>query len=150
MLCDVYLKKLHLSVHLYPLVLRRDEEGVAGCEVLLLAVGPYMALALQSYQDDEAVQAGSLHVDGRVDVVDAGGEVSAVHQPHWHVLARCVGRAVVRQDGVVDGLGGLLGVQLPIVAVLVAPLEVVDAIGDIARLLNLGQEAAGPDGMDMP
>ena len=64
------------------------------------------------------------------------------------VLASVVVLAVVVEYGVVDALGSLLGVQLAQVAVLVAPLVVVDAVGHVAGLLNLGQIAAGTNGMD--
>ena len=56
--------------------------------------------------------------------------------------------AIVWQYGVVDALGSLLGVELAIVAILVLALEVVDAIGNIAGLLNLDNETACSDGMD--
>ena len=49
---------------------------------------------------------------------------------------------------VVDALGSQTGVELTVVAVLVLSLEVVDAVGDIASLLDLGQEAALADAMD--
>ena len=56
--------------------------------------------------------------------------------------------AIVWQYGVVDALGSFLGVELTIVAILVLALEVVDAIGYIAGLLNLGNETASSDGVD--
>ena len=52
--------------------------------------------------------------------------------------------AIVWQYGVVDALGSLLGVELAIVAILVLAFEVVDAIGNIAGLLNLDNETPVP------
>lgn len=52
--------------------------------------------------------------------------------------------AIVWQYGVVDALSSLLGVELAIVAILVLAFEVVDAIGNIAGLLNLDNETAVP------
>ena len=56
--------------------------------------------------------------------------------------------AIVWQYGVVNALGSFLGVELAIVAILVLTLEVVDAIGNIAGLLNLDNETACSDGVD--
>ena len=44
--------------------------------------------------------------------------------------------------------GSFLGVELTIVAILVLAFEVVDAIGNIAGLLNLDNETACSDGVD--
>ena len=68
-----------------------------------------------------------------------------MHQRHPLVLHRHILRAVVGLHTVVDALGGQVGVQLAVVAVGILALEIVDAVGHVARLLYLGQEAAGAD-----
>ena len=83
-----------------------------------------------------------------MDVVDRRGEIGALHQVHPLVRTLLVFGAVVRVHGVVDALRCLLGVQFAQVSVLVAPIVVVDAVGDITCLLDLGQERARADGMD--
>lgn len=56
--------------------------------------------------------------------------------------------AVVGQHVVVGTVGGLLDVEGAQVAVAVAAVVVVEAIGGVAGLLNLGHHAAGTDGVD--
>ncbi len=55
---------------------------------------------------------------------------------------------IVGIDGVVDGVFGLVGVEFAGIAVFVASVVVVDAVGDVACLLYLGQEVACTDGVD--
>ena len=51
-------------------------------------------------------------------------------------------------NGVVDSVLGLLGVEFARIAVGVAAVEVVNAVGDIAGLLNFSQKVTGADGVD--
>ena len=89
-----------------------------------------MEVNLLGYLDNDAV-------DNEIGAVDelAGG------------LRGVVGRAVFGPHLVVDGSLGLFDVQLAGIAVGILAAEVVDAIGDVAGLLNLGEEVAGTNGM---
>ena len=104
--------------------------------------------SLDSDEDDEAVEVVIVDGHGLVQIVQTGGEIGASHQFHPHVLHRRVMSAVVGKDAVVDAFGSLVGVQLAQVALLVAAVEIVDAIGDVARLLDFGHETTFADGVD--
>ena len=62
-------------------------------------------------------------------------------------LCAVVGGAIFGPDLIVDSILGLLGVQFTRLAMRILASEVIDAIGDVAGLLNLCQEATGTDGM---
>ena len=57
-------------------------------------------------------------------------------------------RPVIGQHGVVDGSLRQLGVQFAGIAVGVLAVEVVDTVGDVRSLLNLGDERARADTVD--
>ena len=59
------------------------------------------------------------------------------------VVAATVGRPYL----VVDGILRQVDVQLTGIAVGILATEVIDAVGDVARLLYLGKEVAGTDGV---
>ena len=62
-------------------------------------------------------------------------------------LGRVVRRAVLGPHLVVDGVLGLFDMQLTGIAVGILAAEVIDAVGDVAGLLNLGEEVAGTNGV---
>ena len=62
-------------------------------------------------------------------------------------LRAVVAAAILRPHLIVDGILGLFDVQLTGIAVGILTAEVIDAVGDIARLLYLGQEVAGTNGV---
>ena len=59
-------------------------------------------------------------------------------------MRRVVG-TVVGEYAVVDGILCQLGMQLAQVPVVVAAVKVIDTVGNVARLLNLGEERPGTD-----
>ena len=85
---------------------------------------------------------------GAVDLHDADIEVGGVDDLDGTVVGVDVFGAVVFFYMVVEGLGGQFGVQFAGFAVHARAVVVVDAIGDITALLDLGEEDATTDGMD--
>lgn len=145
----VGLEKLHRASYHYFLGRSGDEDALALYKRgLLAAIHLQRANALHGDEDHETVELGIVDEHGLVDVIDRGGEMLAADQFHALVLGRLVVGAVVGQHVVVDTFGSLGGVELAIVAVLVLALEVVDAVSDVAGLLDLGQEAARADAVD--
>ena len=145
----VGLEKLHRASDHYFFGRSRDENALALYERgLLAAIHLQRANALHGDEDHETVELGIVDEHGLVDVIDRGGEMLAADQFHALVLGRLVVGAVVGQHVVVDTFGSLGGVELAIVAVFVLALEVVNAVSDVAGLLDLGQEAARADAVD--
>lgn len=145
----VGLEKLHRASDHYFLGRSGDEDALALYKRgLLAAIHLQRANALHGDEDHETVELGIVDEHGLVDVIDRGGEMLAADQFHALVLGRLVVGAVVGQHVVVDTFGSLGGMELAIVAVLVLALEVVDAVSDVAGLLDLGQEAARADAVD--
>lgn len=98
--------------------------------------------------DDETVQSRYVNGHRTAQIVEQRMEIRALHEHDAFVLLGNIFRAVVGQHCVVDALGSLLGMELPVVAVFVLTLEVIDAIGDIARLLDFTEEAPLADAVD--
>ncbi len=48
----------------------------------------------------------------------------------------------------INGIQCQVGVQFPGLAMLIHPVPVINAVGHIGGLLDLGQQHPGPDGMD--
>lgn len=128
----------------------RQENGLSGAKnKAFVSLSPgNNACSAKSNEDDEGVEGGVVKCDGLVEVVDAGGEIRTRHELHALVLRGCVVSLVVGEHVVVDALGSKLGVQFAWTAEVVVAVEVINTIGDIASLLNLGEEATGADSMD--
>ena len=56
-------------------------------------------------------------------------------------------RAVVGIERIVDRILRQFGVQFASLAIRILPVVIVDTVGDVARLLDLSNEATGTDGM---
>ena len=106
------------------------------------------AAAFDGYEHDEAVDGRVVERGGALDGDDGGAEVGTADDLDRLVGLRLVVCAIVGGHAIVDALGGLLGVELARLSVLVAAVVVVDAVGDVAGLLNFGHEAAAADGVD--
>jgi len=87
-------------------------------------------------------------VHGAVDFHDADIEVGGVDDLDGTVVGVDVFGAVVFLYMVVEGLGGQFGVEFAGLAVHAGAVVIEDAIGDVAGLLDLGEEDAATDGMD--
>ena len=85
---------------------------------------------------------------GAVDLHDADIEVGGVDDLDGTVVGVDVFGAVVFLYVEVEGLGGEFGVEFAGLAVHAGAVVVEDAVGDIAGLLDLGEEDATTDGMD--
>ena len=85
---------------------------------------------------------------GAVDLHDTDIEVGGIDDLDGTVVGVDVFGAVVFLYMVVEGLGGQLGMELTGLAIHARAVVVVDAVGDIAGLLDLGEEDAATDGMD--
>ena len=85
---------------------------------------------------------------GAVDFHDTDIEVGGIDDLDGTVVGVDVFGAVVFLYVVVEGLGGEFGVELAGLAIHARTIVVVDAIGDIGGLLDLGEEDAATDGMD--
>ena len=85
---------------------------------------------------------------GAVDFHDADIEVGGVDDLDGTVVGVDVFGAVVFLYVEVEGLSGKFGVELAGLTVHAGAVVVEDAVGDIAGLLDLGEEDATTDGMD--
>ena len=85
---------------------------------------------------------------GAVDFHDTDIEVGGVDDLDGTVVGVDVFGAVVLLDMEVEGLGGQFGVEFAGLAVHAGSVVVEDAVGDVAGLLDLGEEDATTDGMD--
>lgn len=111
----------------------RDEQGIA----LTDGGVTYLGAALGTEEDKEAVARG-IDVGVALDIEQANGEIGTGDEGADGLCA-VVGGAIVVVDGVVDGIASHVDVQLTGLAVAVATVEVVDAVGDVAALLDFGQ-----------
>ena len=85
---------------------------------------------------------------GAVDLHDTDIEVGGVDDLDGTVVGVDVFRAVVFLYMEVEGLGSKFGVEFAGLAVHAGAVVVEDAVGDVAGLLDLGEEDATTDGMD--
>ena len=85
---------------------------------------------------------------GAVDLHDTDIEVGGIDDLDGTVVGVDVFGAVVFLYMVVEGLGGQFGVELAGLAVHAGTVVVEDAVGDVAGLLDLGEEDTTTDGMD--
>ena len=117
------------------------EDGLALTDADAIDVG----LAPETYHDDERV-AVEINLLGYLDDDTMDDEVGTVDELAGR-LRRVVRRAVLGPHLIVDGLFGLFDVQLTGIAVGILATEVIDAVGDVAGLLNLSEEVACANGM---
>ena len=85
---------------------------------------------------------------GAVDFHDADIEVGGIDDLDGTIVGVDVFGAVVFLYMEVEGLGGEFGMELAGFAVHAGAVVVEDAVGDVAGLLDLGEEDATADGMD--
>ena len=128
----------------------RDEAGHAfgEKEVGLCGSYPYMAVALQVHDDDEGPVLDHVAVEGACGLDDLDAEVGGVEYLLRHIGIVAMLCLVFGVDGIVDGLGCKLGMELAGLAIKAGTVVVVDAVGDIGRLLYLSQTYTSTDGMD--
>ena len=75
-------------------------------------------------------------------------EIGRIDNEHGAIIELGIIRTVVALYLIVEGLSSQLGMQLTGLAIQAQTIIVVDTIGDIGRLLDLGQQDATTDGMD--
>ena len=125
-----------------------QQQGVAGAEGLRRAVlVDNGSRSFGGNEYDEGVECAVVESHGAVDVVDGSGEEGTAHHLVSLILVAGIVCAIVVAHAVVYRLSGQLGVQLAGIAVGVAAAKVVDAVGDVAGLLNFDDEASGADGV---
>ena len=103
---------------------------------------------MEAHGDDEAVVLDEVAVHGAVDFHDTDIEVGGIDDLDGTVVGVDVFGAVVFLYMEVEGLGGEFGVEFAGLAVHAGAIVVEDAVGDVAGLLDLGEEDATTDGMD--
>ena len=128
----------------------RDEGAMTVREEQRVASGfdAQLAVAMKAHADDEAVVFEEVAVEGTGNLSDADGEERRVDDKVSLVQTIAIGGAIVGFDMVVEGLGSQLGMEFTGLAIHARTVIVVDAIGDIAGLLDLRQEDACTDGMN--
>ena len=128
----------------------RDEGAMAVREEQRVASGfdAQLAVAMKAHADDEAVVFEEVAVEGTGNLSDTNGEERGVNDEVGLVQTIAIGGAIVGFDMVVEGLGSQLGMEFTGLAIHARTVVVVDAIGDIAGLLDLRQEDASTDGMN--
>ena len=146
----MYFQEFHLAANIYNAVLGWYKDCFSRSKRTLLIGCRQLAFTLQPYQYDETIFDSSLNRNGLIYVINTGGEIRAVHQFYGLVFMLCIMSAVVRIYAVVNGFGSFHGVQLSTVTVLIAAIEVVNAISHITCLLNLSQETSRPNSVDAP
>lgn len=130
-----------------------DENGLAlteGHDVLLAVILMVNKAAASgdAHHDHKRVQFREILGARLVQVEERGGEVLAADQFGLGVLDAGIFSPVVRVDIVVDGLLGLLDVQFAGLSVKTQATIVIDPVGQVGCLLDLGDEGPGPDGVD--
>ena len=128
----------------------RDEGAMAVREEQRVASGfnAQLAVAMKAHADDEAVVLEEVAVEGAGNLSDADGEERGVDDKVSLVQTIAIGGAIVGFDMVVEGLGSQLGMEFTGLTIHARTVVVVDAIGDIAGLLDLRQEDASTDCMN--
>ena len=107
------------------------------------------ALAAEAHVDAEAVDACIVAAEGLGELQFVSREEGALDEAHYCVAALSVDNLRVGCDVLeVDGFESEFGVQLAEVSVAVAAQVVVDAIGDVAGLLDFGNDHSCADSMD--
>ena len=137
----VCLKELNVSCHLDHICRGWQKDGLALAERYFHAVGGNQnGTTLQSDENHETVKFAVVERHWLVKVVDCRSEERARDELYSFVFHRDILSAVIVLHRVVNGLGGFLCVELSVVAFLVLALVVVDAVGDVARLLYFSDE----------
>ena len=128
----------------------RDEGAMTVREEQRVASGfdAQLAVAMKAHADDEAVVFEEVAVEGTGNLSDTNGEKRGVNDEVGLVQTIAIGGAIVGFDMVVEGLGSQFGMEFTGLAIHARTVIVVDAIGDIAGLLDLRQENACTDGMN--
>lgn len=103
--------------------------------------------SLEAHVDDKRVEGDVVTVGGTGEGKEAGGEIGALNKLHRLVVFGGVADLVGGVVAVVNDIGGQFGMQLAGVAVGVVAVVVVDAVGDIGGLLDLGDKTPFADGM---
>lgn len=132
-----------------PKIAGREEDALALLEREDIAFSVFNGgLAFVGNEDDKRVGADSVGFDWLCELEKTGGELRAVDKHHSFVVHRFVVGAVVGASAVVERFAGLLHMEFALLSVGIDAVEVVDAEGVVARLLNLNKEVAGADAMD--
>ena len=128
----------------------RDKGTTALAQENLIARAAHteLTVALDAHRDDEAIVFAKVAMEGFGDFHDADIEIGGVDDMDGLVGIVDILGAVVLFDMIVEGLRCQLGMQLARLTIHARTIVVVDAIGDIGRLLDLCQEDASTDGMD--
>ena len=131
---------------------RRNQGTVTSPEEDLLTRAPDQepAVTLHAHRDDETVVFAEVPMERTGDFHHPHIEIRRVDDLHRSVGRVRVDRAVVRLDMEVERLRCQLRMQLARLAIHPRTVVVVDAVGDIARLLHLRQHNPAADGVDTP
>ena len=128
----------------------REEDAFAGTQ------GAGVALAVdeagspfESHEDDKGVDVREVRFHRLGATVERGGELGVRLQHNAGIVAGRVVRAVVGTRGEVERLSGLFGVERTFLSGGIDAVEVVDAVGEVARLLDFHDEIAGTDAVDL-
>ena len=154
---DVGFQELHIALDVQLPCGGRQEHGFSGPEHELLGAGLAGLLlkgcggwvvdsddssSTESDENDECVERGEVDGGGLVEVVDGRCEVGTADELLPLVLAGGVVGLIIGQHVVVDAFGGELGVEFAWPSEVVVAVEVVNAVGDVAGLLDFGEEAS--------
>ena len=120
------------------------QDGLSLSDVDTVDVG----LTPQAHDDDEGV-AAEIDLLCHLNHHAVNNEIRTVDKLACR-FCRVIRRAVFRPYLVVDSILRLLDVQFTWIAVGIFPPEIIDAVGNIARLLNFCQEVPCSNGMQTP
>ena len=128
----------------------RDERGVAFAEEDLVTGATHTDLTVTSdaHRNDETVVLQQVTMERSGQLHDTDFEIGGVYDMDGLVLGFFILCEIVILDMVVKGLGCQVGMELAGLAIQARAIIVIDAIGDIGGLLDLGQHDATTDGVD--
>ena len=123
-----------------------DEQRLPGVEKSLLAfLVREFTNVFQTDVDYERIHSAVVEMDRLVEVEQRRGEIVAVNQLYGAVGAGQIVGAVVGEYAIVDGVLRQFSMQFAGIAVLVQTAEVVDAVGNVAGLLDFGDGGTSAD-----
>ena len=145
----------HLGLDVYGLEVIVGHSGryetavtVGQCDDIARGTDRDLTVALQAHTDDKTVVLQQIAVEGGGQFGDTRGEIGRVDDEVGRIEAVAIGGAIVVFHMVVESLGRQLRMQFSRTTIHAGTVVVVDAVGDVGRLLHLGQQDAGTNGMD--
>ena len=82
------------------------------------------------------------------NVVDPNAEIRRIEHRVGTILLTLIGRLILGLHMIIDGLGSQVDMQLARLAIQTRAIVIEDAVSEVGRLLDLGQQNAATDGVN--